>query len=519
MLLQDDTASAADTGATTSRPRRVRRRLLQAGAVLLVLVMGAAAALSITAASWGQELRDGEQLLPGVTIDRVDVGGATRAEATALVEAELARYLDGQVTLTHDVATWTTSPRELGATTDLDEVIDAAFSGTLEATLPDLVATRWFGSTSQLALDVTIDRDPAAEEALVAEVVDPIDLDPIDATVSWTGEAADVTPHAEGREVDAAALAAALTAALIDADTATDSEVEIPTSVLPPALTTAQAEQAAATTDAAVAAALDREVAVRFGDRRWQLSPREVGARVDGEAVVLASLADPSAAPEVPLGLGAEDLADPVARIAAEIDISPVSASVSYRDGRVEVTPERNGQAVDRGTARQLVTTALVGAEDEITLPVNPLRPALTRDSFDSVLVVRQTDRVLELHRGGQLARSWPVAVGTGGSPTPTGTFVVGAKRFEPTWVNPARDRWGADLPDRIGPGPNNPLGLRALNWNRPGGGDTLIRFHGTPNEDSIGEAASNGCVRMFNDDVVELYDLVPSGSTILSIG
>jgi lipoprotein-anchoring transpeptidase ErfK/SrfK len=61
-------------------------------------------------------------------------------------------------------------------------------------------------------------------------------------------------------------------------------------------------------------------------------------------------------------------------------------------------------------------------------------------------------------------------------------------------------------------------LGVRALNWNRPGGGDTLIRFHGTPNEASIGTASSNGCVRMFNADVIELYDLVPSGVTILSV-
>jgi lipoprotein-anchoring transpeptidase ErfK/SrfK len=46
-----------------------------------------------------------------------------------------------------------------------------------------------------------------------------------------------------------------------------------------------------------------------------------------------------------------------------------------------------------------------------------------------------------------------------------------------------------------------------------------LIRFHGTPNEASIGQAASNGCVRMFNADVIELYDIVPSGTPIVSIG
>jgi lipoprotein-anchoring transpeptidase ErfK/SrfK len=72
-------------------------------------------------------------------------------------------------------------------------------------------------------------------------------------------------------------------------------------------------------------------------------------------------------------------------------------------------------------------------------------------------------------------------------------------------------------MPARIGPGPDNPLGVRAINWNRPGGGDTLIRFHGTPNEASIGTAASNGCVRMFNSDVIELYDLVSPGMTIIS--
>jgi lipoprotein-anchoring transpeptidase ErfK/SrfK len=134
------------------------------------------------------------------------------------------------------------------------------------------------------------------------------------------------------------------------------------------------------------------------------------------------------------------------------------------------------------------------------------------------VLVLRQGERTLELFEDHEPAHEWPVAVGQGGSPTPTGTFTVGAKRFEPTWVNPSPNGWGSDMPARIGPGPENPLGIRALNWNDENGRDTLIRFHGTPNEDSIGEAASQGCVRMFNDDVADLYDLVPSGTVILSV-
>lgn len=519
MLLQKDTGHTSEPSTGAERGGRRRRGLARAGAGALLLALVAGAALSVSAASWGQDLRTGEHLLPGVSIAGIEVGGATRSEAVAEVEAALAHHLDGEVSLRHDVGSWTTSPRELGATTDLDQVVADAFSGTIEATLPQLVATRWFGSTSELSLEVTITRDAVAERSLVDEVVRTVDLEPTDAAVTWTGAGAEVTAHTEGRAVDTDALADALSAALDDADTAAPIEVAVPTTVLPPQLTTAQAEQAATMAEQAVDAALDRPVTVTFGERSWSVNPREVGARVDGASVVLASLAEPTSAPAVPLTVEPEDVTETVAAIAAEVDIAPVSASASYRGGRVEIAPERDGRAVDRAQARSSLAAALVAAEGELALPVGNARAAITRASFDSVLVVRQSDRVLELHRGGQLARSWPVAVGTGGSPTPTGTFVVGAKRFEPTWVNPAPDRWGADLPARIGPGPNNPLGLRALNWNRPGGGDTLIRFHGTPNEDSIGEAASNGCVRMFNSDVVELYDLVPPGAMILSVG
>ena len=71
-------------------------------------------------------------------------------------------------------------------------------------------------------------------------------------------------------------------------------------------------------------------------------------------------------------------------------------------------------------------------------------------------------------------------------------------------------------MPEKIGPGPDNPLGLRALNWMQDGW-DTLIRVHGTANVSSIGNAASHGCVRMTNPDVIELFDLVDTGTVILS--
>ena len=82
-----------------------------------------------------------------------------------------------------------------------------------------------------------------------------------------------------------------------------------------------------------------------------------------------------------------------------------------------------------------------------------------------------------------------------------------------PTWVNPDPDGWGADMPEVIPPGPDNPLGTRALNWSAP-----AIRFHGTSADYSIGYNASHGCVRLHMSDVEQLYELVDVGTPIVSM-
>jgi lipoprotein-anchoring transpeptidase ErfK/SrfK len=164
-----------------------------------------------------------------------------------------------------------------------------------------------------------------------------------------------------------------------------------------------------------------------------------------------------------------------------------------------------------------VIAEALTAGRRTVELPVTITEPDRTADAYEHVLLVRQDERRLYHYADGEIAADWPVAIGGGGSPTPTGLFRVGAKRHSPSWHNPDPDGWGEDMPEYIGPGPDNPLGLRALNWNHHGS-DTLIRFHGTANVQSIGERASQGCVRLTNDDVVELFDRVPSGTPIVSV-
>jgi lipoprotein-anchoring transpeptidase ErfK/SrfK len=64
-------------------------------------------------------------------------------------------------------------------------------------------------------------------------------------------------------------------------------------------------------------------------------------------------------------------------------------------------------------------------------------------------------------------------------------------------------------------PGLDNPLGARAL-YIFEGGEDTLYRLHGTPEYWTIGKAVSSGCVRLMNQDIIDLYDRVPSGARLI---
>ena len=65
--------------------------------------------------------------------------------------------------------------------------------------------------------------------------------------------------------------------------------------------------------------------------------------------------------------------------------------------------------------------------------------------------------------------------------------------------------------------GPDNPLGARALYLYR-GGRDTMFRLHGTNEPWTIGHAVSNGCIRLTNDDIIDLYERTPVGTPVLVI-
>ena len=107
----------------------------------------------------------------------------------------------------------------------------------------------------------------------------------------------------------------------------------------------------------------------------------------------------------------------------------------------------------------------------------------------------------LRVYEGDSLVKTYRVSVGLPGHDTPDGEFAIRTAEWNPWWRPPARD-WAKD--DKVTPpGPNNPMGRVKLFF------APLYYIHGTPDAENIGQAASHGCVRMLNREVIELARLL----------
>ena len=127
-------------------------------------------------------------------------------------------------------------------------------------------------------------------------------------------------------------------------------------------------------------------------------------------------------------------------------------------------------------------------------------------------IVIDTTERRLYLIQSGGSALRYGIGVGRAGFQW-KGTHKITAKKVNPDWTPPAEMiARQPDVPRHMkGGDPMNPLGTHAMYL-----GSTLYRIHGSPDADSVGEAESSGCFRMRNTDVVDLYNRVPVGTTVV---
>lgn len=133
-------------------------------------------------------------------------------------------------------------------------------------------------------------------------------------------------------------------------------------------------------------------------------------------------------------------------------------------------------------------------------------------------VVVNVPERRLYLVQAGGRALRYGVGVGRSQGANFRGQAVVGRKEKWPHWTPTENMKAAIPLYRRyaggMGGGPDNPLGPRALYLYRDGH-DTFFRLHGTTEPETIGQAVSSGCIRLFNQDIIDLYDRVPVGAHV----
>jgi L,D-transpeptidase ErfK/SrfK len=148
-------------------------------------------------------------------------------------------------------------------------------------------------------------------------------------------------------------------------------------------------------------------------------------------------------------------------------------------------------------------------AGERLLLPLSFVLPDTRRNG---IVINLAAMRLFQFKASGnRLAVStYPVGVGTMERPTPMGRMKIARKKYRPTWHVPAsiaedHRKKGDPLPAKVPPGPLNPLGEHALYLSRPG-----YLVHGTNKPASIGLRATNGCIRLYPEDIKRLYDSTP---------
>jgi hypothetical protein len=204
-----------------------------------------------------------------------------------------------------------------------------------------------------------------------------------------------------------------------------------------------------------------------------------------------------------------------VRHVAEQVDREPQNASVSATGDTLEVVKGKNGRKLRDNLLTEELELAVLNAHAPRTIlaSVHSTKPKITSKEvaaeYPSYLTLDRETFTLRLWEHLKLARTYTVAVGQEGLETPEGLYEIQEKEENPTWHVPD-SAWAGDLAGAtIPPGPENPIKARWMGIFEGAG------IHGTEELESLGTAASHGCVRMSIPDVEELYDLVEVGTPI----
>ena len=204
-----------------------------------------------------------------------------------------------------------------------------------------------------------------------------------------------------------------------------------------------------------------------------------------------------------------------VRRIADAIDREARDADVEPSGDSLEVVTAEYGRKLRDHQLTHEIEDAVLNADADRTIAAHthPVKPEVSGGEvaaeYPSYLTLDRSTFTLRLWQHLKLTKTYTVAVGMEGLETPEGLYHIQEKEENPSWHVP-NSAWAGDLAGQvIPPGPEDPIKARWMGIFEGAG------IHGTEETESLGSAASHGCVRMSIPDVEELYDLVEVGTPI----
>lgn len=151
------------------------------------------------------------------------------------------------------------------------------------------------------------------------------------------------------------------------------------------------------------------------------------------------------------------------------------------------------------------------GEEALVTVPTSWVLPDVS--SYDGIVINISEMRLYYFYKKDRspLVNTFPIGIGSEGNDTPVGSYKIIQKIVSPSWYPPASIRKERpELPKVIPPGPDNPLGSHALRLSL---GSYLI--HGTNKPFGVGRKVSHGCIRLYPEDIPQLFTLTPNGAKV----
>ncbi len=264
-------------------------------------------------------------------------------------------------------------------------------------------------------------------------------------------------------------------------------------------------------------------VLVEVADQQFKLKSTTARVAFDTQTTakraIYAGRAAQGAPVEVPLAVTHKQSAVEAfaKRVDKRIARAPRDSKAIITLRRVRITHSKTGRDINATALAKRLGKALDDPRIErvFKLKVRKVKPkinaAAARKTVSTVITIKQSTFTLRLFKHQKVVRTYKVAVGQSGYPTPNGRFAIQSKQINPVWSVP-NSPWAGELAgSTVGGGSAaNPLKARWM------GVSGSVGIHGTGQDYSIGTRASHGCIRMHVSDVKLLYRRVSIGTPVL---